>query len=53
VRHASAALPGREPPEVAMTLRITRFWTRMQRVAATLSINYPFGACVVPGTGVE
>lgn len=50
----SATLPG---PEVAdggnNTTHFSVLDARGNRVAATLSINYPFGACVVPpGTGV-
>lgn len=51
---ASAALPGRVPDkEGPDTTHFSILDTRGNRVAATLSINYPFGAgLVVPGTGV-
>lgn len=50
----SATLPGREPPEGGNdTTHYSILDAAGNRVAATLSINYPFGAAVVPpGTGV-
>jgi gamma-glutamyltranspeptidase/glutathione hydrolase len=50
----SATLPGRELPEGGNdTTHYSILDADGNRVAATLSINYPFGACVVPpGTGV-
>jgi gamma-glutamyltranspeptidase/glutathione hydrolase len=50
----SASLPGRATPQGgADTTHFSILDSEGNRVAATLSINYPFGACVVPpGSGV-
>ncbi len=50
----SADLPGvRTPPGGSHTTHFSILDREGNRVAATLSINYPFGACfLVPGTGV-
>jgi gamma-glutamyltranspeptidase/glutathione hydrolase len=50
----SAALPGQGVPDGGdNTTHFSVLDADGNRVAATLSINYPFGACVVPaGTGV-
>ena len=50
----SASLPGRASPQGgADTTHFSILDSEGNRVAATLSINYPFGACVVPpGSGV-
>jgi gamma-glutamyltranspeptidase/glutathione hydrolase len=50
----SAALPGTaEPPQGVHTSHFSVLDREGNRVAATLSINYPFGSgYVVPGTGV-